>query len=69
MMGDGEEEVIREYSRQAGVDALLIKPIKCSQLFDTIMEVFGQQVPKLYRDRRKQADYSDVIDRIGGTRL
>ncbi|MEI6414342.1 MAG: response regulator, partial [Pseudomonadota bacterium] len=37
--------------------------------FDTIMELFGQQVAKLYRSKGEEADYTEVIDQIGGTRI
>lgn len=41
MTAYGREEVIQQ-AEAAGVNAFLIKPIKQSVLFDTIMEVFGQ---------------------------
>ncbi|MEO5372591.1 MAG: response regulator, partial [Magnetococcus sp. DMHC-1] len=62
----------REIERQTAlgdVHAFLSKPINCSLLFDTIMEVFGQEVAKVYRLRRQEIDVSAILERIGGARV
>ncbi|CAK0781224.1 hypothetical protein CCP4SC76_7780003 [Gammaproteobacteria bacterium] len=63
------EERLAHLIKQAGISVLLSKPINQSHLFDTIMELFGQQVVKRYRNRGDETDYIEIIDRIGGTRL
>ncbi|CAK0773572.1 two-component system, sensor histidine kinase and response regulator [Gammaproteobacteria bacterium] len=69
MTAFGREERLSPLIREAGISVLLSKPINHSQLFDTIMELFGQQVARLYRHRVDETDYGEIIDRIGGTRL
>lgn len=69
MIGDDQEETVKKRSQQAGVDAILIKPINCSQLFDTIMEVFGQEMEKVYRPGLSTIDPSGVIARVEGARV
>ena len=69
MAAFGREERLAPLIKQAGISALLSKPINQSHLFDTIMGLFGQQVAKRYRNRGDETDYIEVIDRIGGTRI
>ncbi|MBF0159199.1 MAG: CHASE domain-containing protein [Magnetococcales bacterium] len=49
-----------------GVNAYLTKPISCSQLFDTIMNVFGRSIVKTYRPSRDVIDSQQIIACIGG---
>ncbi|MEO5334362.1 MAG: response regulator [Magnetococcus sp. YQC-5] len=69
MIGDQQEETVKNRSQQAGVDATLIKPVNCSLLFDTIMEVFGQEVEKIYRPGLSPIDPSGVMARVEGARV
>ena len=62
-------DAIKSEAQSIGIDAFLVKPINRSCLFDTIMEVLGQDVPK--RDKRKweEADDTAVLEKIGGARI
>lgn len=51
---------------EGGVDAVLSKPVNCSQLFDTIMETFGKDVAKVYRTGLTKVDLKDIYKKIGG---
>ncbi|MBF0294878.1 MAG: response regulator, partial [Magnetococcales bacterium] len=53
----------------SGVDGALEKPLNCSLLFDGIMEVFGQEVEKVYRGGDTGADPVATRDRIAGARV
>ena len=46
----GREEVMKQ-AENAGIDGFLIKPVSQSVLFNTIMEVFGKDVPKVSSER------------------
>ncbi|MEO5330609.1 MAG: response regulator [Magnetococcus sp. YQC-5] len=69
MIGDGQEEIVKNRTQQAGVDAILVKPISCSHLFDTIMNVFGKEVEKIYRSGLTATDTSKVITQVAGARV
>ncbi|MEO5334581.1 MAG: response regulator [Magnetococcus sp. YQC-5] len=71
MINEGQEQTVRRQSQQAGVnvDGLLVKPINCSHLFDTIMEVFGQNVEKIYRPGLRAIDPTDVIAWVNGAKV
>lgn len=64
----GLPESFEMEARKVGVDAFLNKPTNCSLLFDTIMDIFGQDVTKVYRPRWENFDLESVIRRIGGAR-
>ena len=49
-----------------GVETFLTKPVHCSLLFDTIMNLFGKDVSKVYQPERARIDLSAVIEHIGG---
>ena len=52
------------------IAAVLSKPVNCSLLFDTIMEVFGKEVVKIYQKNVKAAvEISGVIAKIGGAQV
>lgn len=65
--GKIENTMVR--AKAAGFDAYLEKPINPSLLFDTIMEIFGQQVAKRYHAKDKITDYTEVIEKIGNARI
>ena len=65
----GQEEAIRAQAGEMGVDGLLTKPINCSLLFDTIMEVFGEETDKVYRSESEVMDVRHVVEKIGGARV
>ena len=64
----GREEIKGE-AGSVGIDAFLPKPINRSRLFDAIMDVFGQKVPRRYKARQEEADDAGVMERIGGSRI
>ncbi|MEO5374430.1 MAG: response regulator [Alphaproteobacteria bacterium] len=65
----GRNDEARSLAKSAGVDAYIVKPVDCSHLFDTIMEVFGRNVAKVFRPRHDAIDPKDIITRIGGARV
>ncbi|MBF0176269.1 MAG: response regulator [Magnetococcales bacterium] len=69
MIGDGQEEDVRISSQRTSVDAVLVKPVNCSQLFDTIMELFGQDVEKVYRHGLTSMDAEGVSAHVKGARV
>ncbi len=58
MMTAFDKEELYEESRRSGVTALLTKPIKQSILFDTIMNVFGEETIRL-SDRQNSLIHLD----------
>ncbi|MBF0158866.1 MAG: response regulator [Magnetococcales bacterium] len=69
MTSAGQKTRSRNDANGTHVDGYLDKPIDCSQLFDTIMTVFGQEVVKPFRPGRDVIDPQQIITRIGGARL
>ncbi|MBF0124649.1 MAG: response regulator, partial [Magnetococcales bacterium] len=63
------DEAIRQRGDAAGVQAYLAKPVNCSLLFDTIMNVFGKNVAKSFRQGKDVVDPQQIIARIGGARV
>ncbi len=69
MIGHGQEEEMRPWIGHAGVDGLLVKPIDCSRLFDTIMRLFGQKVARLDHAGEVEVDPGDARDHFAGSRV
>ncbi|MEO5362346.1 MAG: response regulator [Magnetococcus sp. DMHC-8] len=65
----GREEDLLPRANRAGIVAFLSKPVTRSRLFDTIMEVLGQQVVRLHRPGDREIDHRTVADKIGGARI
>jgi len=63
----GREE-IRQKAEQAGIDAFLIKPVSQSLLFDSIAEVFGEEIEREDRSVRQVVKPED-LDTIRGARI
>ncbi|MBF0463337.1 MAG: PAS domain S-box protein, partial [Magnetococcales bacterium] len=63
------EEEIKQQAFALGVLALLPKPVNCSLLFDTVMELFCQEVTKVYRPGRESIDLTGMTDRMAGARV
>ncbi|MGN7611284.1 response regulator [Magnetococcales bacterium HHB-1] len=63
-----EKEILNQISHHS-VDAHLSKPINCSILFDTIMDLFGKVVVKKFHPGRKTTDPSQVIMHVAGNRV
>ncbi|MEO5332734.1 MAG: response regulator [Magnetococcus sp. YQC-5] len=63
------KNTIQHFARSAGVDLFLHKPVSRVHLFNTILEVFGEGVPK--RDRLEQmlTEESIVANEVGGARI
>ena len=66
MVPFGQEEPIK--SQAFYVDAFLTKPVNCSILFDTIMDVFGKEVTKAFRGAKTNIDLSKITGLIGAAR-
>ncbi|MBF0193738.1 MAG: response regulator [Magnetococcales bacterium] len=69
MTGYSQEEELINSGVNSGVDAFLTKPINCSCLFDTTMELFDQQVAKIYQPSQVDIDNTDIMEHIGGARV
>ncbi|MEI6415159.1 MAG: response regulator, partial [Pseudomonadota bacterium] len=63
------EEKCRLLGDAVGVNAYLAKPVNCSILFDTIMEIFGRDVAKAFRKGKGTLDTQKIVERIGGARV
>ncbi|MBF0428222.1 MAG: response regulator [Magnetococcales bacterium] len=68
MTAFGKEEIIQDANRQ-GVDACLIKPMTPSLLLDTILDVFGKTVTKIYDANLHGVERVEVIRRVGGAQV
>ena len=66
--GYGREEVVRQ-AEQAGVDAVLLKPVSPSSLLDTVLSVLGHEhIPGL-RNRETDQEVAVPVPDFGGARL
>jgi two-component system sensor histidine kinase/response regulator len=59
-------ELVQEHMDMAAVDAMLLKPVKPSKLFDTIMELFGQAETMAPRVKTKSVAR---LGRLAGRRV
>jgi two-component system sensor histidine kinase/response regulator len=67
--GFGREEEMRQ-GEAVGVDAFLIRPLKQSLLFDTIMYLFGQKKSEeTAQGYRAVASQSLIVERLTGARI
>jgi PAS domain S-box-containing protein len=57
----GREEIMQR-AEQIGLDGFLIKPVSPSVLFDTIMQAFGEQMPKSSRLAERHKETEDLKD-------
>jgi CheY-like chemotaxis protein/HPt (histidine-containing phosphotransfer) domain-containing protein len=64
----GREEIMGQ-AEQVGLDGFLIKPVSTSVLFNTIMDVFGQQVEKRPARKKLDAPYLEALHKIRGARI
>lgn len=64
-----KEEDTKSQAKAMGVNAFLSKPVSCSLLFDTVMELFGKKVPKVYRSGREAIDLTGITEKIGGAQV
>ncbi|MBF0181406.1 MAG: response regulator [Magnetococcales bacterium] len=69
MIGHGQEEAMQPLIGHAGVAGLLVKPVNCSILFDTIMNLFDQKLAKRYRALAAAVEPGDVGERFSGARV
>ena len=60
----GREEIMQR-AKQAGLDGFLIKPISPSVLFDTIMQAFGEGIPKTSRISEIKKEGEDLKEILG----
>ncbi|CAK0768162.1 two-component system, sensor histidine kinase and response regulator [Gammaproteobacteria bacterium] len=53
-----------------GVNAYLTKPVNCSLLFDTIMNIFGKNIAKSFVNKNSTIiDTKKIMERIGGANV
>ncbi len=52
--------------QNTGADAFLTKPVNCSLLYDSIMELFGKEVTKTFRGGGDAVDRNQIVKKIGG---
>lgn len=64
----GREEVMQR-AHEARLDGFLIKPVTPSMMLDTIMNVFGKEVPALADTAARQAGQLEAVVRLGGARV
>ncbi|MFY0628186.1 MAG: PAS domain S-box protein [Reichenbachiella sp.] len=64
----GKEDVIRK-SEELGLSSLLIKPVRYSLLFDTIMNSFGKTTRRVSASQRKVTEKSKELDGIRGAKI
>jgi signal transduction histidine kinase/CheY-like chemotaxis protein len=64
----GRQEVMRK-AEAAGLEGFLMKPVNPSVMFNTIMEVFGQEVVRGPRNQTGQRLADDTLQKIGGARI
>jgi signal transduction histidine kinase/CheY-like chemotaxis protein/HPt (histidine-containing phosphotransfer) domain-containing protein len=64
----GRQEVMRQ-AEQAGLEGFLIKPVNPSVMFNTIMEVFGKEVPRGPRSQDDQRQIEDALQQIAGAHI
>ena len=69
MTGYGQEGVVKDQARQAGVDTIMSKPINCSLLFDTIMELFGKEVEKVYQSGLNLLPPGEIMESIEAAKV
>ncbi|MBF0460582.1 MAG: PAS domain S-box protein [Magnetococcales bacterium] len=63
------EEEIRQRANAMGIRALLPKPVNCSLLFDTIMELFCREVTKVYQPGCEAIDLTEVTEKVAGAQV
>ncbi len=64
----GQDEKVKDRAEEVGVNAILLKPINCSLLFDAIMEVFGKDEARIQQPVADTLNLTTIIQRIGGAR-
>ncbi|MFH1251081.1 MAG: response regulator, partial [bacterium] len=64
----GQDEVIN-IANKIGIDAFLLKPVSYSTLFDTIMQVFGKELPKRKREANRGQLLKKEIAQIRGANI
>jgi len=64
----GREEVMQQ-AEPAGLEGFLLKPVKPSMLFDTIMQAFGEAVPETSRIAQRHEQKAEALKHIRGAQL
>ena len=63
------EKEIMAQGKEIGVNAFISKPLDCSRLFDTIMELFGREVTKVYQSLLDADGLPRSFQQIMGARV
>ncbi len=69
LTNQSQEDLIKAHLEADFIAAYISKPVNCSLLFDTVMEVFGKDVTKVYQPGRQHIDLSLIMERLGGARI
>jgi CheY-like chemotaxis protein len=64
----GREEIMQQ-ADEVGLEGFLLKPVNPSMLFDTIMQAFGEAVPKISRVAERQGQEAETLKHIQGAQL
>ncbi|MBF0188291.1 MAG: response regulator [Magnetococcales bacterium] len=66
LSGFGEQEPT---DTEITIDARIDKPVNCSTLYNTVLEVFGKEVVETRRSRHSEVDVAAVRRRIAGAEI
>ncbi|MBF0380776.1 MAG: response regulator [Magnetococcales bacterium] len=66
---DNENKETHQQFDEDRFDAFVAKPINCSLLFDTVMDVFGKNIPKTYIPQKQKIDQTTIWELLGGARV
>ena len=60
---------IRKRSESTHIDAYISKPVNCSQLLNTTLELFGYDAVKRHKTGSKAIDRDFLVEKLGGTQI
>ncbi len=64
----GREEIMQQ-AEEVGLEGFLLKPVNPSMLFDTIIQVFGEEVPEISRVVQRHEQEARALEHIRGTNV
>ncbi len=64
----GREEIM-QLAEEVGLDGFLLKPVNPSMLFDTIIQAFGEAVPKTSRIAQRREQETEAFEHIRGANV
>ncbi len=70
LVNSDPDEELYTIGDSVGVNGYLTKPVGCSLLFDTMMDIFGKEVTHSIGDHRmERINPTEIAERIGGARV